>query len=667
MTKRTRISTWLSCVCAAALLAVLTLSFGGSAVNIPKLSADFTADATAVTAYGAAGNGSTNDYNAVLSAVSAKSTLENGGTVYFPNGVYRLSSSMTVPANVELLFADGASLLLDSGVTLTLNGSVNAGDHAVFTGSGTVAGTPNMTGGNPMWFGAVADGVTDCSAAFQKTVNLFSQVDVPYTENGFGLTRVDLNKAVVVKGRDAQRAKIVGLAGATGVFVISAVNVTVSDLSFNMNATGTDACCFYFDDVAASTYGISHVYLMDMDAVGAYCFVRDALVNTFKISVTHFERITCTQGRGTAFRTKAMYGFIFLTDVTLDYSASPAVMTYPAISISNNEGMILNRVNITGKAGSTSAAHGIDVQDSVAMWFENCTITGMTGNGINLRRPDHLEHIYIYNNTVSYCANGVSVANGTDVQLHRNTFSCNTANGMSLSGRRIQASKNICNANAARGIYSTATYSVFTENTCIGNGSNGLYSGGNYCSAANHGSADNALADVLTGTGSGFVQLPPIGTIPDEDPTPSGPPAPQGNYYCFTNAYDMAVGSNITVSAYGNAFALSATAASNIVIPIVDTSLWTSKPYLVIDADSSSTGVMTMRMAWNNASWFDGDAPFSSASVDTYQGRTVIDLSPYINAHGADSIWIYIYDTPGAAGGSIRFANFYLTDVNPLA
>lgn len=50
----------------------------------------------------------------------------------------RLSSNKTVPAEVTLRFLKGAIMLIDSGVTLTINGSIIAGNYQIFSGSGTV-------------------------------------------------------------------------------------------------------------------------------------------------------------------------------------------------------------------------------------------------------------------------------------------------------------------------------------------------------------------------------------------------------------------------------------------------------------------------------------------------------------------------------------------------
>jgi hypothetical protein len=53
------------------------------------------------TAYGAEGDGTTDDTTAITSAITAAGV--SGGIVFFPAGVYRITSSLTLPANVSLL------------------------------------------------------------------------------------------------------------------------------------------------------------------------------------------------------------------------------------------------------------------------------------------------------------------------------------------------------------------------------------------------------------------------------------------------------------------------------------------------------------------------------------------------------------------------------------
>jgi hypothetical protein len=54
-----------------------------------------------VVSYGATGDGSTNDYQAIADAIAAVATL--GGNVYFPPGTYKTNTQIVVPGGVRLL------------------------------------------------------------------------------------------------------------------------------------------------------------------------------------------------------------------------------------------------------------------------------------------------------------------------------------------------------------------------------------------------------------------------------------------------------------------------------------------------------------------------------------------------------------------------------------
>jgi hypothetical protein len=74
-----------------------------------------------VKSYGAVGNGTTDDRAAIQSAINAAAAGQVGGTVFFPPGVYKINSGLTVPAGGYVTFqgagASGYSTLLGAGVS----------------------------------------------------------------------------------------------------------------------------------------------------------------------------------------------------------------------------------------------------------------------------------------------------------------------------------------------------------------------------------------------------------------------------------------------------------------------------------------------------------------------------------------------------------------------
>src|SRR3989344_5260389 len=129
--------------------------------------------------FGAAGNGVTDDREAINDL--ANTTLSNGGTIIFPVGTYLIGAAITFNTNIELVFLNNSQLTVSTGITVTINGTIDAGRFRIFSGNGTVV----INGNNtifPEWWGAVTvlsdrngiltdnpttDGITDA----QRTLN----------------------------------------------------------------------------------------------------------------------------------------------------------------------------------------------------------------------------------------------------------------------------------------------------------------------------------------------------------------------------------------------------------------------------------------------------------------------------------------------------------------
>mgnify|MGYP001404285004 CR=1 FL=1 len=126
-----------------------------------------------VTVYGAKGDGIADDSAKISDTVNAADN--EGGVVVFPPGTYRIGSNLTIPSNVTLWFMNGAKLSIDSGITVTINGPIDAGLYQIFSGSGSVIiNSSTNKEVFPQWFGAKGDGVTDDTNAIQNAMNSIS-------------------------------------------------------------------------------------------------------------------------------------------------------------------------------------------------------------------------------------------------------------------------------------------------------------------------------------------------------------------------------------------------------------------------------------------------------------------------------------------------------------
>lgn len=120
--------------------------------------------------YGADASGGTDSRTAISDADGAAGA---GRAIEYPAGTYRVDSNITITAHC--VFHPGASIKPASGVTVTFNGRVFAPPDEVFDlslGGSVVFATSSLT--TPFyveWWGAVGDGATDDTPAFQLAQN----------------------------------------------------------------------------------------------------------------------------------------------------------------------------------------------------------------------------------------------------------------------------------------------------------------------------------------------------------------------------------------------------------------------------------------------------------------------------------------------------------------
>lgn len=105
------------------------VSVGGVPTTLSAALANVASPFLNVKTFGAQGNGVNDDRSAIVSAINAALAV-GGGIVFFPPGVYRMTSGFTLPGNIGLLGGSGKStmLALDVGpstnfVTLGANGA----------------------------------------------------------------------------------------------------------------------------------------------------------------------------------------------------------------------------------------------------------------------------------------------------------------------------------------------------------------------------------------------------------------------------------------------------------------------------------------------------------------------------------------------------------------
>jgi hypothetical protein len=145
-------------------------------VNFQTIDTEFGQRGINVKWFGAKGDGVTNDTAAIQSAINAATSTKE---IVFPAGSYLIASNITFPSGITLYFLNGAVLLPNSGVTVTLNCNVKAGLYTIFAGSGTYVGPLQVEKVYPQWFGASGSSQTTTGSinAGSNVLTLTSALD----------------------------------------------------------------------------------------------------------------------------------------------------------------------------------------------------------------------------------------------------------------------------------------------------------------------------------------------------------------------------------------------------------------------------------------------------------------------------------------------------------
>lgn len=318
--------------------------------------------------FGVVGDGTTDDRAAIAAAVTAAAS----NSLFFPAGTYLVNSALTLSAGVVCGFANGAKLKPANGITITIDGYVEAGHWQIFdiSAGGSVNLGTSATSSVPFdtdfpnlndevsvaWFGANGqnDGADD-TAAFQAAVdareyhflefNRHNNVTVRVPPGMYRITDVLCGLGVQIVGSGPQTMMQPYANTALAMFNFSEGQPVIKDMHFDgRKADGIDASALFFG--TGTTTVITEATVENLRFTAFTGLVVDVdWVDLLRISDTRFEG-----GDG---------GMLRLDDV------DGALIEMCQFEMAPGDGVIEQYVEI--KQSSLSLSHAIKFD---TCWFE---------------------------------------------------------------------------------------------------------------------------------------------------------------------------------------------------------------------------------------------------------------------------------------------------------
>lgn len=249
-------------------------------------------------------------------------------------------------------------------------------------------------------FGAVGNGTTDDSAAFQAALNTGLPVYVPETAAGYKIgATLNLNAGAVIFS-DSTNTKLIGdLDPSEFMFEILGSDIEVEGFTLDFTALPSGAGAFRLRTDLAS---MERIFLRQLVTRGANYGIKDEISPTFLSVALQVSDIFFRLHRGPGVELVRAFAYLSFERVTVDYVGSLS-KNFVAFSITGNEGSFWDKVDVTGGTvdGSTTNNIGFLFDNCIAVWINNCMADTVGSHGFYLR--NNSRYFYFVNTISSLC------------------------------------------------------------------------------------------------------------------------------------------------------------------------------------------------------------------------------------------------------------------------
>jgi parallel beta-helix repeat protein len=435
-----------------------------------------------IVSYGAVGNGTTDDYSAILTAV-AELEARAGGELYIPRGVFRTTGAISIPSNVTVVGEGESSILFLDGATgsdAAIYSKGTASVHktgVVFRDFKVIMDTYFARDGIQFYYvddGLIENCMVENTADYDVTLTTSTAGTTTYTAtSAIDGTAWDLSEAVV--GQQATDGTNTGL-----ITDVDDANDTITVDAWSPSTPTDTTACIVKAKAEIIEEGIVLYYCTN-------CNVKNCItkwVTQAGIEAAGSSDITL-EGNHLLWGTKAPLGAT-VTDGIYLWGSTDCIVTgntcqgnYGCGIRTRTEALIptqVERITITNNHCDDNLYYGI-ASDPAA------TYKGIANADIsdNACRNNSLDGIGILNQA--------SIGDSDNIIVSGNILRENVDDGITLATIKDSIiTNNICDGNGGDGInIVTSTTNLVTHNTSINNGSNGI--------ALDAGSDDNLVLD----------------------------------------------------------------------------------------------------------------------------------------------------------------------------
>lgn len=249
-------------------------------------------------------------------------------------------------------------------------------------------------------FGAVGNGTTDDSSAFQAAINTGLPVYIPETAQGYKINNtLTLPAGSMIYGDSANTKLIGGMSSTAFMFEVRGSEVTIEGMTLDFTSLPSGAGAIR---LRTDLLSMERIFINDLVTYSANYGVKDEASGSFICVALQMSGIFFRLHRGPGVELRRAFAYLSLERVTVDYVGSLS-KNHIAYSVTGNEGSFWDKVDTTCGTvdGSTVNNIGFLFDDCIAVWINNCMADSVGSYGFYLR--NNSRYFYFVNTISSLC------------------------------------------------------------------------------------------------------------------------------------------------------------------------------------------------------------------------------------------------------------------------